>query len=173
MRKFIMTVVVIAGLVGLGNSLLTACGSKFLVGSKGVRHQFLLASIKPTRILIYWEQDETTREENRWNPAATEAMEEAGHEVKVAFGAEGFMKAASEGEFEVVMTTLVEARELRAEVESVAPNAVFLPVLYFGSRKELSQAKKEFGNALRYPTTVKTLLTAVEKSRKASVSKAS
>ena len=173
MRKFVSTFILIAGLVCLGNSLITACGSKFLVGSKGVRHQFLLASIKPTRILVYWEQDENTGEENRWNPAATEAMEEAGHEVEVAFGAEGFMKAASEGEFEVVMTTLVDARELRTEVESVSPNSVFLPVLYFPSRKELSRAKKEFGNALKYPTTVRTLLTAVEKSRKASVSKAS
>ena len=167
MKKLLFSLALLMGMASLGNAVLNACGAKFLVSSRGARYQRLLASIKPTRILIYWKQDENTKKEDRWNPEATKVLGKVGHSVEVAFRSDAFLDAAEEGDFDVVMMPLDDARQLAVQVASSSPDSGLLPVLYFPTRKEYSQAKKEFKNVLKYPTTMSKLLTAVEKTRKA------
>ena len=167
MKRLLFFLAFLVGIASLGNAVLNACGAKFLVSSRGVRYQRLLAGIRPAKILVYWKQDESTKKEDRWNPDATKALEKAGHSVEVAFNSDTFRNVTAEGDFDVVMMPLGDARELAVEVALLSPDSVLLPVLYFPTRREYSHAKKEFGNVLRYPTTLDKLLTAVEKSRKA------
>lgn len=167
MKNLLFSLALLAGIAGLGNAVLNACGSKFLVSSKDVRYQRLLASIRPAKILIYWKQDESTKKEDRWNPNATKALEKAGHRVEVAFASDTFLDVAEKGDFDVMMMPLRDARQLAVEIGSSSPDSTLLPVLYFPTRRERSEAKKEFKNVLWYPTTTKRLLRAVEKARKA------
>ena len=81
MKKLLLLFVILGGLVVVSDTLLHACGSKFLVSSRGARYQRVLASIKPTNILFYWQQDEKTKEEDRWNPDAEKMLEDIGHTV--------------------------------------------------------------------------------------------
>ncbi len=89
MKKLLFSLALLMGMASLGNAVLNACGAKFLVSSRGARYQRLLASIKPTRILIYWKQDENTKKEDRWNPEATKVLGKVGHSVEVAFRSDG------------------------------------------------------------------------------------
>ena len=70
MKKLLVFLVVLAGVMVVvsRDAVLQACGSKFLVSSRGARYQRILASIKPTNILWFYEQDENTPEDERWNP---------------------------------------------------------------------------------------------------------
>ena len=167
MRKLLFVLAFLAGITELGTAVADACGAKFLVGSRGARYQRLLAIIKPVRILVYWKQDESTKKQDRWKAEATEVLEKAGHSVWLAFKAEDFRSAAKEGDFDVVMMPLDDARQLGVEVAALSPDSALLPVAYLPTRREYSQAKNHFGNVLKYPTTLDQLLRAVEKARKA------
>ena len=126
MKKLLFSLALLMGMASLGNAVLNACGAKFLVSSRGARYQRLLASIKPTRILIYWKQDENTKKEDRWNPEATKVLGKVGHSVEVAFRSDAFLDAAEEGDFDVVMMPLDDARQLAVKVASSSPDSGLL-----------------------------------------------
>lgn len=60
------------------------------------------------------------------------------------------------------MMPVEDAQVLGSQLESASPRSSLLPVLYFPSRGEFRKAEKEFGRALKYPTTMKKLLSKVE-----------
>jgi hypothetical protein len=120
MKRLVLVLVVSGVVAGLSDTVLTACGSKFLVASKGARYQRVLASIQPARILFYWPEDASTREEDRWNPAASEMLESAGHTVEVSWNDKTFLHAARGGHFEVLVLPIDDARRLRPDLASHA-----------------------------------------------------
>ncbi len=166
MKKLLLLFVILGGLVVVSDTLLHACGSKFLVSSRGARYQRVLASIKPTNILFYWQQDEKTKEEDRWNPDAEKMLEDIGHTVDVTFDADAFLGAAKNGDFDVLAIPLDEARKLHTEMASLSPDSAVLPILYFPTRSEYSQARREFDVVMKLPTTTPKFLAALEKARR-------
>ena len=166
MKKLLLLVVGLGGFAIVSDALLHACGSKFLVSSRGARYQRVLASIKPTDILFYWQQNEKTKEEDRWNPDAEAMLEEIGHTVDVTFDADAFLGVANNGDFDVLVVPLDEARRLKREIASSSPNAAVLPILYFPTRSEYSQARKEYDVVMKLPTTSAKFLAALEKARR-------
>ena len=164
MKKYLVLAALCAGAVSVTDGALDACGSKFLVSSRGVRYQRLLASVHPTSILVYWHQDASTPKEDRWSPKVQEALEKVGHRIEVTFDRDGLRRAARKGKFDVVMMRIEQARALKDELASLADTSL-LPIAHFPTRREYSAAKKEFGTVLKTPTTMSGLLRAVEKSR--------
>ena len=165
MRKILIAVVLLSFVVGLGDTLY-ACGSKFLVGStSNPKYARILASIEPTSILVYWRQDADTPDEDRWSPSAEELLATAGHTVTVAIDHEEFLRSANGGNFDVVMMLIEEAREVKDEVSSLLPDSALLPISHNTTRRQLREAKKEFGNVLRTPSTIKDFLLEIEESR--------
>jgi len=169
MKKALLLLALLVGTASIGIELLNACGAKFLVSSRGTRYQRVLANITPTNILIYWAQDENTDQEERLHPDVVTTLEDAGHTVTLAFNTEQFRSALDRDKFDVVLMPLADALELGGDVLSSSPGSALLPVLYLPTRRQLSDAKKNFGNALRYPTTVTKLLSEVEQSRQTAV----
>ena len=165
MKKLAFSLVLLAGVAAMSDTVALACGSKFLVSIRSPRYQRLLANLKPTSILVYWKQDAATPDEDRWHPKAEKALEMVGHTVQVTFDQEQFRDAADSGNYEVVIMLLGEARALKSEVESMYPTAALLPIAHFPTRSEYSQAKKEFGTVFRTPSTASKFLTAIEKAR--------
>ena len=168
MKKLLLFLVISGVTIGLSDVLVKACGSKFLVSGQGARYQRILASIKPTNILWYYQQDENTPEDERWDPDGVKFFEQVGHTLEVTFDADTFLAAAKNGDYDVLMlmVDIEEARELKDEMESLAPDAAVLPILLFPSRSVYSAARKEFGIALRFPTTSPKILAAIEKARR-------
>ena len=117
-------------------------------------------------MLWYWQQNEGTEPEDRWNPSAERMMEEAGHTLDVAYDAEAFLAAARNGGFEVLIVPIDEARRLRPLVSSAAVDSAVLPLLFFPTRSEYSEAREEFAVVLKLPTTTNKLLAALEKARR-------
>ena len=166
MKKLLLALVISGGIVVVSDTFLHACGSKFLVSSRGARYQRVLASIKPTNILFYWQQDEKTKEEDRWNPDAEKMLVEIGHTVDVTHDADNFLGAARNGDFDVLVVPLDEARRLQREMASLSPDSAVLPILFFPTRSEYSQARREYDVVMKLPTTSPKFLAAIEKARR-------
>ena len=162
----VLALVALGGLVGLSDAVLEACGSKFLVSSRGARYQRVLASIQPTSILWYWQQDEKTEEEDRWNPDAEEMLESVGHTVEVSYDDESFLSAARRGDFDVLVLPIDEARRLRPDLEALPVDSAVVPLLMFPTRSQYSQAREEYGVVMKLPTTTDKMLAAFEKGRR-------
>ena len=166
MKKLLVFLVILAGVAVSSDAVLQACGSKFLVSSRGARYQRILASIKPTNILWYYEQDENTPEDEQWNPDTEKWLNQIGHTLELTVDADSFLGAAKNGEFDVLLVNVEEARELQTEMASLAPDAAVLPILTFPTRSQYTQARKEFGIVMKLPTTSPKFLAAIEKARR-------
>jgi hypothetical protein len=167
MKKVLVVVLAtLGGIAASSDTLLHACGAKFLVSSRGAHYQRVLASIQPTRVLWYWKQDDATKEEDRWNPDASKMMEEVGHTVDVAHDADAFLAAARDGDFDVLIVPIDEARRLRTGMASLPRESAVLPVMLFPTRSVYSEALQEFDVVLKLPTTSAKLLAALEKARR-------
>ena len=162
----VLALVALGGLVGLSDAVLEACGSKFLVSSRGARYQRVLASIEPASILFYWPQDATTEEEDRWNPDAEEMLEGAGHTVEVASDQETFLRDARAGSFDVLVLPIDEANRLQPDLEALSIDSAVVPWLWFPTRSQYSQAREEYGIVMKLPTTAEKMLAALERGRR-------
>ena len=120
------------------------------------------------RQLFYWPQDASTSEEERWNPAAEEMLEEtAGHTVEVAFDDAEFLGAARTREFEVLVVPIDDANRLRTDLQPLSADSVVVPLLKFPTRREYTAAREEYGIVLKLPATSDKFLAALEKGRRA------
>lgn len=167
MKKLVLSLLVATFIVGLSDAVLYACGSKFLVSSKSSPAYFrMLATIKPTSILVYWQQDENTKEGDRWNPDAGEYLEEIGHTVAVTLDAAAFLSAAREGHFDVLLLNIDEARRLKSEIATIAPASAVLPFTFYATRREKGAAEREFDTVLHLPTNSQKFIGTIEKARR-------
>ena len=166
MKKLLLFLVISGVTIGLSDALVKACGSKFLVSSKGARYQRILASIKPTNILWYYQQDENTPEDERWDPDGAKFFDQVGHTLEVSFDVDTFLAAAKNGDYDVLLMWIEQARSLQSEMASLSPDAAVLPILKFPTRSEYSAARKEWGIVLKLPTTSPKILAAIEKARR-------
>ena len=79
----------------------------------------------------------------RWDPDGVKFFEQVGHTLEVTFDADTFLAAAKNGDYDVLMlmVDIEEARELKDEMESLAPDAAVLPILKFPTRSVYSAAR--------------------------------
>ncbi len=168
MRKLLFCVIASIVVVGLGMDVLEACGAKFLVASRAARLQRIQVAANPATILLYLSlaqaEETSTADAAEGDNAFQELLVKVGHKVQTATGMDEFRRAARTGDFDLVLMELETARELQAEVGSLAPEATLLPVVEFGSRAVKSRAKAEFGNVLNTPTTVDRILATIDES---------
>jgi hypothetical protein len=151
--------------VGAGVKEVGACGDKFLVGLRGGAGLRWAGAVQPTRLLIYWQAEPGEEPDVEAEALFRSALEEAGHSVTIVKDTGALYREASSRRFEVMMMEIDTARGEQGRLEAVSPDASILPVLHFGSRKERSAAKKEFGQVVRTPTTLDDLLWSIEKAR--------
>lgn len=166
MRRWLLFLVVPLAAVLAGEAWLHACGAKFLVSSRGARYQRVLASIQPTRILWYYEDDEDAPEDERWNPDTEKWLNQIGHSLETVTDADAFLSAANQGDFDVMLIHIEDARELENQIVRLDTQAALLPILEFPTRSEYSAARKEYGIVMKFPTTSPKFLAAVEKARR-------
>ena len=93
-------------------------------------------------------------------------LEGIGHTVDVTHDADTFLGAAKNGEFDVLVIPIDEAKRLDREMASLSPNAAVLPILFFPTRSEYSAARREYDVVMKLPTTSDKFLAALEKARR-------
>ena len=158
MRTTFFLLLVLA-LVAGGASNALACGDKFLVGISAAHFQGPDLPVEPGTIAIYAQAGEVAD----WD-AKRESLEAVGHTVLLVENADELIATVEQNEVDVVIIPADEARARRQELAKVSPQAVLLPYVEFGTRSEYKATKKEFGRALRTPTTEKTIHSAINKS---------
>ncbi|MEE8367316.1 MAG: hypothetical protein V3S30_03280 [Thermoanaerobaculia bacterium] len=147
---------------------LHACGDKFLVGVRGGQYLRYQGPVHPTRILVYWNIDPETDPGDPGDSILEATLKEAGHSVQLVTDSRAlYSEVASKG-FEIIMMDVADARQEQRRIEGVSPDSTILPVLQFPTRREYSAAKKEFGHAVKTPTTMAKLLAQIEKARPSS-----
>ena len=166
MRRALFAVVLLAGVAFVTDAVLDACGSKFLVGARTARYQRLQAAVHPASILFYWELDMTSTdaEEGSWDDVQA-AIEKVGHRIEVANDQAALRSAMRGGQFDIVMMSLTDAKRWRGDVDMLAPNTILLPFVEFPTRPVYSQAKREFGQVLKIPSTMGKLLSTLDKAQ--------
>ena len=166
MRRLLLVGSLLLGTAVVGDFVLDACGSKFLVGARSARYQRLQMTMNPASILWYSQEDANTPEDERWDPEFEAYMEKIGHTIEMASDLDELRSAMLAGKFDVVILQIDLLREERAELESLAADAVLLPTLLFPTRPEYSKAKREFGTVLKYPATMSGFLSAIDKAQR-------
>ena len=157
MRFRVFSLALVLGLALTAAPDLSACGDKFLVARRGLSPQDF-ASFEPGSILIYRGVDAEASDADSWNPEFLAALEDVGHTVAVTDDPETFRRTLEASEFDLVMLELADAVEMQQEVESASGGATILPVVPYGTRRELKQARQQFGNALKMPNKINNAL---------------
>jgi hypothetical protein len=138
--------------VALATSLTDAraCGDKFLVVGRGVRYQRVHAAAHPASILIYMNPASHV-------PAAAKdvqleaSLKQAGHTVQQVQTAGQLDDALKAKKYDVVLADIADSPGLEKQMGSAASRPSVVPILYHPTADEVSQAKKQYGCALKAP----------------------
>lgn len=150
------------GLIGtgglfLGTSLL-ACGDKFLVAGRGARFQRGAAH---ATILIY-APPASSLSGGIGSFSVDGALSRAGYRPATAASAEELGEILKEKRPEVVVVGLEDARAVEKHASPGSAGPIILPVLRNASRREMAEARKAWGVALKSPASSDSLLDAVD-----------
>ena len=160
MRRLAMGIVVVTACAHLGVPLLEACGAKFLVATRSPRLQRMQRAARPANILIYQHSNDAAVVE--FMGKLRGMLNGVGHKVTLVDSDGALRQAAQTSSFNVVMMHLDQARRLRNDVRSWAPNAAVLPMKELVTRTEVARAKEEFGHLLALPTKDSQMFSMVE-----------
>jgi len=154
-RAFVIGLIatVAAGSVDLG-----ACGDKFLVSSRGTRHQQAPAVRKPAAILMYTNPaSEVTKALASVPVDAT--LRSVGYRPTVVGTPAEFEKALSQGGWDLILVGLADAEAARKRVQS---NAGVVPVVVNATAAEMKQTRQKYPFVLSAPTKSRTFLAVVD-----------
>ena len=166
MRRLLLVCSLLLGTAIVGDFVLDACGSKFLVGARSARYQRLQMTMNPASILWYYQQEADAPEDERWDSEFEAYLEKIGHTIELASDPDELRSAMLAGKFDIVILDIDYAREQRTELELLSTDSILLPTLLFPTRPEYSKAKREFGNVLKYPSTLSGILSAIDKAQR-------
>ena len=162
MKRFVIGMLLIVGVVPVAIEVLEACGAKFLVSRHAARYQRIRKASNPANILIY--QAEETDASREFVASVEQSLGKVGHSVAVATGPDSLRGKVRDNEFNIVMMEIEAARSLRMDIESLSPDTAILPVVEFATRAQKSSAKREFGRVLSVPSRFSHVLSVIEDS---------
>jgi len=120
MRRILLAVVVIAGVVLLSIAVADACGDKSLRIGRGIRFQ---RSSHPTAVLIYLPSNAT-------RAAQLQSMlKRVGHKADSAQDAGRLSEALTSGQYDLVFAEFAEAAKLARQIETSRSKPVLVPVI--------------------------------------------
>ncbi len=160
MKPLIFGLLVLWG-AGASSELL-ACGNKFLSASRGTRFGKLGFARQDAAILVY-ANPESTLPKAIGDVPVEEILRDVGYRPKTVTDPEQLDLALREGGWDLVLADLADSEPIRWRSEGEGSSApMVVPVLYQPSRKDLSQAKKNYGRVLKAPFKSMRLLEAID-----------
>jgi CheY-like chemotaxis protein len=137
---------------------LFACGDKFLVVSRGTRHQRAPLGRPSASILVY-ANPSTSLPQALSNVPIDKTLRRAGYRSTSVTTAEELEKALREHEWDLIVADIQEGNAIRARLDG---RGVVLPVIHAASVEELAKARKEYHLLLSAPTKAEAFLEAVD-----------
>ena len=145
-------VVLVGGLLVVSSDAL-ACGDKYLVAGSGARYQDALTGKYAGSILIYTSNGAGAASVLS-APEFQATLQAHGHTSEVVEDWASLVAALAARPYDLVLTDLSDASEIRDEIASVSPKTLVVPVMHDAPRKEVKMAKKEYRYLLRTPARV-------------------
>lgn len=137
-----------------------ACGDKFLVSSRGTRHQRAPIARTPASILVY-ANPASELPKALTNVPVEATLRKAGYRPTSVATAEELDAALRTGSFDLVVAGLAEVQALRDRTQ-VTDKSAYLPVLYNASASVLKQARKQYQIILKAPTRIEAFLETID-----------
>ena len=140
MRRIILASGTITVILLLNLTAAFACGDKSLRVGRGARFK---RSGHAGAVLIYTPSDA---------PAAIEKVfklqsflkREGGHKVRVVQGADRLSEALDSGQYDVVLSSLVEAASVQQRLASAALKPAVVPIIFKATKAEVASAQKQY-----------------------------
>ncbi|MEO6487562.1 MAG: hypothetical protein ABIO78_06435 [Thermoanaerobaculia bacterium] len=147
-------------LTASGGSSLYGCGDKFLVVSRGTRHQRAPLA-RPSAAILVYANPESTLPTALSNLAVDRTLRRAGYHPTSVVSAEELERALREKTWDVIVAGLAEGQAIRARL--VGRNGpVILPVAYKTPAGVLEEARSEFKLLLRAPVRAEVFLDVID-----------
>ena len=145
--------------VAMANESL-ACGDKFLVSSRGTRHQRAPVARRSAAILVY-ANPSSQLPKALTNVPVEATLRKAGYRPTSVATAEELDAALENGSWDLVVADLAEVQALR-DRNDVAEGSNYLPVVYNASASVLKQAKSQYQIILKAPTRIEAFLETID-----------
>lgn len=149
--------------IGLGSILVAvsavpgdACGDKLLLLGRGIRFQSRHTP-RPASVLLYLPAS-VAAGGTLTDPKLESALREAGHALRSASTRQELDEALRAGQYDVVLSDLAHAADLRQALDAAGSTPVVVPVVYLlapptsqQKKADVARAKKEFSMVLQMP----------------------
>jgi len=160
MRRILLAVVVIAGVVLLSIAVADACGDKSLRIGRGIRFQ---RSSHPTAVLIYLPSNAT-------RAAQLQSMlKRVGHKAYSAPDAGRLSEALTSGQYDLVFAEFAEAAKLARQIETSRSKPVLVPVISSGTKAEVTAARTQYRYVVKNPHNADNYLDAIDEAMRSRV----
>ncbi len=160
MRRILLAVVVIAGVVLLSIAVADACGDKSLRIGRGIRFQ---RSSHPTAVLIYLPSNAT-------RAAQLQSMlKRVGHKADSAQDAGRLSEALTSGQYDLVFAEFAEAAKLARQIETSRSKPVLVPVISSGTKAEVTAARTQYRYVVKNPHNADNYLDAIDEAMRSRV----
>jgi hypothetical protein len=166
MRRRVVAVALASAALFVGVRALEACGDKLLVLGLGARFTTNRAEHQ-ARILHYIDP---VRYAAVGDANLRSSIGAAGHKLSIARSPQEFEQALKNGQYDIVLIEVTDARRFDGLIRSAASKPIVLPTLDRGSKADLRATKRAYGGlAVKAPAPPQLLLdvidTAMEKHR--------
>ena len=161
MKQWTSTLVVLAGLVGVGSTAL-ACGDKFLIVGRCVSYQRTHSAQRPGHVLILWSSNSKAAAAIR-DVQLQNYLQQAGHSFNIMEESESTPEVIRSGTYDIVIVDAADADRLRLNLVGT-PTRV-LPVMYQATEAQVDQVRQNYRPAInvrRGPIKRNQLLVAVD-----------
>ena len=147
-------------LVGTGSGdPLSACGEKFLMGSRGTR--FSRPAVRQPAAILVYANPALNLPKALANVPFEATLRKAGYRPTVVTSAEALSSALGQGGWDLVLADVSDSQAVSSRTQN-AKGPIVLPVMYHPTDADLAAAKKQYQRVLKAPTKNQSFLDAID-----------
>jgi hypothetical protein len=161
MRKMSFVLLAVVALSVVASPDARACGDKFLLTGRRARFQRAYCAIHPASILVYV-NPKSSRAAAMRDPQFLNDLKMAGHKPQIVTEVGRLHELLAVASYDVILTELPDAGAIKQHLETSAPGAVLLPILYKPSNADLSLATQQYGTVLTAPDKMTHFLSVID-----------
>lgn len=159
MRRILLASGIVTALLLLNLTAVFACGDKTLRMGRGARFK---RTGHTAAILIYIPADATATTLEKAPRLQSFLKKEGGHKVRIVQGADRLSEALDSGQYDVVLSSLGAAADVRKRVGSSASGPAVVPIAFKASKAEVAGAQKQYRYVVKDPNSGDDYLDAIE-----------
>jgi hypothetical protein len=161
-----LSLLLLAGAVGLSWRDVSTCGDKFLLVGRLARFQRSYCALHPASILIYV-NPKSHRATAMSDPEFLGALKLAGHKPETVTQQSKFADLFVSGRYDLVLAEFSDAPDLARQLEMATAKPLLLPIMYKANKTDLAAAAQQYGAVLSAPDRITHFLGVIDDVMKA------